>query len=87
MLGRIEGVAAMRAESGAGGGIVRTLSVALAALLAFSPASSLRAEEAAGPVIRKAAVDATEPPATSPDTKAETAAATPEATPETPASA
>ena len=47
----------MRAETGAGSGVVRTLSVALAALLALAPAS--RAEET-GPTIRKAAVESGE---------------------------
>ncbi|WP_232629014.1 hypothetical protein, partial [Methylobacterium sp. Leaf118] len=47
----------MRAETGAGSGVWRILSVALAALLALAPAS--RAEEA-GPTIRKAAVEAGE---------------------------
>ncbi|CAO4168627.1 L,D-TPase catalytic domain-containing protein [Methylorubrum populi] len=85
MLGRIEGVAAMRAESGAGGGVARTLSVALAALLAFSQVPSLRAEEVAGSVIRNAAVDATEPQAVSLDTAAEPAPPAPEASPSGPA--
>ncbi|MEH3119653.1 MAG: L,D-transpeptidase family protein [Methylorubrum populi] len=51
----------MRAASGAGRSAARGLSVALAALLAFSHASAARAEEAAaadaGSIIRKAAVD------------------------------
>ncbi|WP_096485739.1 L,D-transpeptidase family protein [Methylorubrum populi] len=60
----------MRAASGAGTGIARTLSVALAALLAFGHAAA-RAEEPAaesGIVIRKAAVDPADGPAISPDT-------------------
>ena len=55
----------MRAASGAGTGIARTLSVALAALLAFGHAAA-RAEEPAaesGIVIRKAAVDPADGPA------------------------
>ena len=70
-LGRIQGVADMRAASEAGTGIARTLSVALAALLAFSQAPA-RAEEApaateSGVVIRKAAVDVANEPVVTPD--------------------
>lgn len=61
----------MRAASEAGTGIVRTLSVALAALLAFSQAPA-RAEEApaateSGVVIRKAAVDVANERVVTPD--------------------
>ncbi|EHP93309.1 hypothetical protein MetexDRAFT_1770, partial [Methylorubrum extorquens DSM 13060] len=61
----------MRAASEAGTGIARTLSVALAALLAFSQAPA-RAEEApaateSGVVIRKAAVDVANEPVVTPD--------------------
>ena len=61
----------MRAASEAGTGIVRTLSVALAALLAFSQAPA-RAEEApaateSGVVIREAAVDLANEPAVTTD--------------------
>lgn len=68
ILGRIQGVADMRAASGAGTGVARTLSVALAALLAFGHAA--RAEEPAaesGIVIRKAAVDPADGAAVSPN--------------------
>lgn len=60
----------MRAASGAGTGVARTLSVALAALLAFGHASARAEERAAtetGTVIRKAAVDLTEGAAVPPD--------------------
>ena len=74
ILGRIQGVADMRAASGAGTGVARTLSVALAALLAFGHAPA-RAEEPAaesGIVIRKAAVDPADGPALSPETSEDT---------------
>ncbi|MER2248384.1 L,D-transpeptidase family protein [Methylorubrum podarium] len=60
----------MRAASGAGTGVARTLSVALAALLAFGQAPA-RAEEPSaaesGIVIRKAAVDPADGAAVSPE--------------------
>ncbi|MBB2960038.1 murein L,D-transpeptidase [Methylobacterium sp. R2-1] len=67
----------MRAASGAGTGVARTLSVALAALLAFGHAPA-RAEEPAaesGIVIRKAAVDPADGPALSPETSDDTPSA------------
>lgn len=88
ILGRIQGVADMRAASGAGTGIARTLSVALAALFAFGQAPVRAEEPVAGGevVIRKAAVDPVEAPALSPDTsEGAPAAAETSAPPEEPA--
>ena len=68
----------MHAETGAGSSVLRTLSVAFAALLAFAPA--VRGEEV-GAAIRKAAVEA---PA-APDAPAPAVAAPPAETPAPPA--